>query len=90
MHIEYGSEEARVLRQLLADAHKQIRALQTQVDQLAAALLLLTLNDRRRATGSHAEGSGERERRRESAPTIPPETERRSRGRHGATAIQSD
>jgi hypothetical protein len=90
MHIEYGSEEARLLRQLLADAHKQIRGLQAQVDQLAAALLLLTLNDRRRATGAYAEGSGERERRRESAPTISPEAERRGRGRHGAAVTQSD
>lgn len=90
MQIEYGSEEARLLRQLLADAHKQVRALQTQVDQLAAALLLLSLNDRRRATGSHAEDSGERERRRESASTIPPDTERRGRGRHGAAVTQSD
>jgi hypothetical protein len=85
MHIEYGSEEARLLRQLLADAHQQIRGLQAQVDQLAAALLLLTLNDRRRATGSHAEGSGGRDRRRESVATIQPERDRRGRGRQSAT-----
>jgi hypothetical protein len=85
MHIEYGSEEARLLRQLLADAHQQIRGLQAQVDQLAAALLLLTLNDRRRATGSHAEGGGGRERRRESVAMMRPDRDRRGRGRQSAT-----
>ena len=81
MYTQYGSEEARLLRQLLTDAHRQIRELQTQVEQLSAALLMVTLSDRRRATGSHAEGTGERERRRETPPKIEPELERRGPGR---------
>ena len=77
----FGSEEAYLLRQLLNDAHRQIRELQAQVEQLSAALLVATLNDRRRATGFRAEGSGARERRRESAVPFPPEIDRRRMSR---------
>ena len=87
MFNQYSSEEARLLRQLLTDAHGQIRELQAQVEQLSAALLMLTLSDRRRATGFHSEGA--RERRRESAPTIAPDRDRRGRGRQAAL-MQSD
>jgi hypothetical protein len=79
MFNEYSSEEARLLRQLLTDAHTQIRELQAQVEQLSSALLMLTLGDRRRASGFHPDGS--RERRRESASTVAPERDRRGRGR---------
>lgn len=87
---QYGSDEARLLRQLLTDAHRQIRELQAQVDQLSAALLMLTLSDRRRATGFHAEGTGDRERRRESASAVELERDRRGRGRQSTAAIQSE
>jgi len=84
MYTQFGSEEARLLRQLLTDAHRQIRELQAQVEQLSAALLMVTLSDRRRATGFHAEGTSERERRRETAPTVEPELDRRGRGRESS------
>jgi len=83
MHTENGSEEAYLLRQLLTDAHRQIRELQAQVEQLSAALLMVTLSDRRRATGFHADGTNERERRRETVTSVVPERERRRRGRKG-------
>ena len=79
MFNESSSEEARLLRQLLTDAHTQIRELQAQVEQLSSALLMLTLSDRRRAAGFHPDGS--RERRRESASKVAPERDRRVRGR---------
>jgi hypothetical protein len=79
MFNQYSSEEARLLRQLLTDAHTQIRELQAQVEQLSSALLMLNLSDRRRASEFHPDGS--RERRRESAPTVAPERDRRGRGR---------
>jgi hypothetical protein len=85
---QYVSEEARLLRQLLNDAHRQIRELQSQVEQLSATLLMLTLNDRRRATGFHADGV--RERRQETAPAVTPERERRGRGRQSSELIQSE
>ncbi len=85
---QYSSEEARLLRQLLTDAHSQIRELQAQVEQLSAALLMLTLSDRRRAIGFHPDGS--RERRREDASTLAPERERRGRGRRPSALVQSD
>ena len=84
---EYSSEEARVLRQLLTDAHGQIRQLQVQVEQLSKALLLLTLGDRRRA--SQLLSDGVRERRRESSPPFAPEFERRRVSRQPASALQS-
>ena len=85
---QYSSEEAPLLRQLLTDAHRQIRELQAQVEQLSAALLMLTLSDRRRATSFHSEGV--RERRRENSPTVAPETDRRTRGRRTSALVQSD
>jgi hypothetical protein len=85
---EYSSEEARLLRQLLTDAHRQIRELQTQVEQLSATLLMLTLSDRRRASEFHSDGA--RERRRESAPPVAPERDRRVRGRQSSALMQSD
>jgi hypothetical protein len=84
----YSSEEARLLRQLLTDAHSQIRELQAQVEQLSAALLMLTLSDRRRASEFHADGS--RERRRESTSPVAPERDRRGRGRQPSALVQSD
>ena len=83
-----SSEEARLLRQLLTDAHTQIRELQAQVEQLSAALLMLTLSDRRRASGFHSDGA--RDRRRESAPPVAPERDRRGRGRQTSALTQSD
>lgn len=88
MFNQYSSEEARLLRQLLTDAHGQIRELQAQVEQLSAALLMLTLSDRRRATGFHSDGA--RDRRRESAPTLAPERDRRVRGRQPSALMPSD
>ena len=90
MHTQYGSEEARLLRQLLTDSHHQIRELQAQVEQLSAALLMVTLSDRRRATGFHAEGTSERERRREIAPAVEPERDRRGPGRQSTALTESD
>ena len=87
MFDQVGSEEARLLRQLLTDAHSQIRELQAQVEQLSAALLMLTLSDRRRASGFHPDGS--RERRRETS-TVAPEVDRRRRGRQPSALVQSD
>lgn len=83
----YSSEEARLLRQLLTDAHSQIRELQAQVEQLSAALLMLTLSDRRRASGFHDDS---RERRRESTSPVAPERDRRGRGRQPSALVQSD
>jgi len=85
---QYVSEEARLLRQLLNDAHRQIRELQSQVEQLSATLLMVTLNDRRRATGFHTDGV--RERRRETSSAVTPERERRGRGRQSPEVIQSE
>jgi len=88
MFDQSSSEEARLLRQLLTDAHSQIRELQAQVEQLSAALLMLTLSDRRRASGFHPDGS--RERRRESTSSVAPERDRRGRGRQPSALVQSD
>ena len=65
-----SAEEARVLQELLADAHARVRELQSHIDQLADELLTLQVNDRRsplvsrnnvererRRTGVHAIGS---------------------------------
>jgi hypothetical protein len=54
-------EEARLLQDLLSDAHARIRELQSSLDRLADELLTLKLNDRRRPVGSHS--NVERERR---------------------------
>jgi hypothetical protein len=85
MSLEDSSEEARFLRELLADAHTRVRELQAQVDQLAAELLALRLSDRRLATGS-----SERERRRPGACAVEPELDRRGRGRLSAVLTRAD
>ena len=55
-------EKARLLRDLLDDAHRRIRELQSRVDQLADELLTIKLFDRRQLNESH--GHIEHERRR--------------------------
>jgi hypothetical protein len=70
-------EEADLLRVLLADAHSRIRELQAQVADLSTALLRITLNDRRFATGSRSDGDREHRRALFSAPV--PGTDRRGR-----------
>ena len=75
-----SAEEARLLRDLLADAHTRIRELQSRLDQYADELLTLKLNDRRRATGSH--GDVERERHRSGVHAAESEGARRGRGRY--------
>ena len=72
-------EEAELLRVLLADAHGRIRELQAQVADLSTALLTITLNDRRFAAGSRADGSGDREHRRALFSAPIPGTDRRGR-----------
>ena len=77
-------EEADLLRVLLADAHSRIRELQAQVADLSTALLTITLNDRRFATGSRPDGSGDREHRRAIFCAPVSGTDRRGReGRRG-------
>jgi hypothetical protein len=83
-----SSEEARFLRELLADAHSRIRELQAQVDQLATELLALRLGDRRRATGSNA--SSDRERRHVGACPVEPELDRRERGTRSGALTRAD
>ena len=56
------AEEARVLQDLLADAHARIRELRSHVEQLSDELLTLQVNDRRSSVRSH--DNVERERRR--------------------------
>ena len=90
MSFQDSSEEARFLRELLADAHSRVRELQAQVDQLATELLALRLGDRRRATESNADGSSDRERRRPGACPVEPERDRRGRGRSMAAVTRSD
>lgn len=72
-------EEADLLRVLLAEAHSRIRELQAQVADLSTALLTITLNDRRFATASRADGSGDREHRRALFSAPVPGTDRRGR-----------
>ena len=88
MDSKYFSEDARLLQQLLSDAHHRIRELQGQVQQLSAALLMITLSDRRRATGFQAPDSGARERRREINPTAP-DRDRRGPGRRNTAVTRS-
>ena len=90
MNLQDSSEETRFLRELLADAHSRIRELQAQVDQLSAELLALRLGDRRLATGSGADGSSERERRRPGACPVEPELDRRRRGRHSGALTRAE
>ncbi len=42
-----SSEDARLLQDLLADAHSRIRELQSRLDRIADELLALKVNDRR-------------------------------------------
>jgi len=56
-----GTDEVRLLQDLLAEAHARIRELKSHVDLLADELLTLQVNDRRSPLGSH---NIERERRR--------------------------
>jgi len=76
-------EEADLLRVLLADAHSRIRELQAQVADLSTALLTITLNDRRFANGSRADGSGDREHRRALSAPIPGPDRRGRQSRRG-------
>jgi hypothetical protein len=73
--MEFGSPEAQVLRELLADAHTRIRELEEEVERLTAALLTARLSDRRRAYG------GDRRCRDEAHP------ERRSGGDRRSVAV---
>jgi uncharacterized protein Yka (UPF0111/DUF47 family) len=70
MNAEDETNEARLLRDLLSEAHAHIRELERRVDSLANALLKQMLNDRRRPVASL--GHVERERRgvRHSGPTL--------------------
>ena len=72
MDTNFGSPEAHVLRELLADAHTRIRELEEEVERLTAALLTARLSDRRRAYG------GDRRRRDEAHPERRTGRERRS------------
>jgi hypothetical protein len=69
-----SADEARLLQELLADAHARIRELQSRVDQLADELLTLQVNDRRSPVGSHS--NVERERRRSVVHAIESQRER--------------
>jgi hypothetical protein len=55
MTFQYIPGEAFLLRELLSDAHRQIRELRAQVDRLTAALVTRSLSDRRRAVMPHVE-----------------------------------
>jgi hypothetical protein len=55
-----SSDEARLLQELLAEAHARIRELQSSLDRLADELLTLKLNDRRHPVGSHSKVERER------------------------------
>jgi hypothetical protein len=57
-----SAEEARILQDLLADAHARIRNLQSHVEQLSDELLTLQVNDRRGPAGSHGDVGQERRR----------------------------
>ena len=54
------TEETRLLRELLAEAHSRVRELQLQLDRLSKELLAVRLSDRRRASDSHAARGRER------------------------------
>jgi hypothetical protein len=55
-----STDEARLLQDLLADAHTRIRELQSSHDRLADELLTLRLNDRRHPVGSQSKVEHER------------------------------
>jgi hypothetical protein len=84
-----SSMEADLLRELLAEAHARIRELDAQVEHLGAALLTISLNDRRSATGSSVDGSGHRERRRAVVSAAVPAIERRAGGRRSSSRADS-
>jgi hypothetical protein len=69
-----SADEARLLQDLLADAHARIRELQSRVDQLADELITVKVNDRRCSIGSHS--NVERERRRAVVHAIESQRER--------------
>ena len=54
------TEETRLLREFLAEAHSRVRKLQLQLDRLSEELLAVRLSDRRRASESHAARGRER------------------------------
>ena len=58
--VQDGTEETRLLRELLAEAHSRVRELQLQLDRLSEELLAVRLSDRRRASESHAARGRER------------------------------
>jgi len=66
MTVQYIPGEVFLLRELLADAHSQIRELKAQVDRLTAALVARSLSDRRRAVMPHIERRAGEDRRRPS------------------------
>ena len=74
-----GTDEARLLQDLLADAHARIRELQSSHDRLADELLTLKLNDRRHPVESHSKV--ERERRRSPVDAV------ESQGTHTTAAL---
>jgi len=78
-----NSEETRLLRDLLAEAHGRVRELQFQVDQLAAELIALRLSDRRSASRSRTEDERERSHS-EVTRAIEPRADRRGQGKHSA------
>ena len=80
-----STEEARLLRGLLDDAHRRIRELQIRLDQFSDDLLTLKLNDRRHSNEAHSQLKHER--RRDKAPLAIAEEEYRGQGRSGATPM---
>ncbi len=78
------------LQELLADAHGRVRELEAQVERLTEALLTISLNDRRRATGSHADRGRDRERRRAPVSTVGRGTDRRGGVRQSRRLMESD
>ena len=70
MSIQYIQGEVFLLRELLSDAHSQIRELQVQIERLSAALVARSLTDRRSAVEPHVERRVGPERRSESAWTF--------------------
>ena len=66
MASQYIPGEAFLLRELLSDAHSQIRELKAQVERLTAALVARSLSDRRCAVMPHVERRAGDDRRRPS------------------------
>jgi hypothetical protein len=80
MTSEHKTEEARLLRELLAEAHSRIRELRFQADQLGREVLSIRLSDRRGAVVSHTRT--ERERRVNSVRIAELDVDRPGHGRH--------